>query len=246
MRIKRKVAFTAATLVLLFCLSASLPGCGAPGPRSSGATDFAAIKREAGKYLNASGRQMARGKTDGASVYSITASVDTKLKTVSGREEVQYTNRSGTALSEVVFRVYASGIGTGQDEKPVNIMQATANGKQARESLDGSILKVTVPGGIAPAASAVVSFSFAESVPPAGHEKSGGLYAYAAGTYDLGNFLPTVVRNASGSWDTRPIPWDGDINYFDCSYYSVSLAAPAGYSVAATGVESSPCWRGVG
>lgn len=215
-------------------------GCGASqsGGSSSTAT-FDAIKRSAESYLTPAGKELAQGKTDGASIYSVDASLDTEGKTIGGKEQVLFTNRTTGDLSEVVFRVYASEAGTGESRKPTVIGGATANGKKTQAALDGSYMSVSVPGGIKPHGQAVVSFSFSEPVPKAGQEQADALYAYDGGTYNLGYFLPTVVTNTGGAWDERPIPWEGDANYYDASYYSVSLKVPGGYVVAAPGVESS-------
>lgn len=227
----------ALTAIALLCVP--LLGCGGgQAGRTSSPSAFDSIKQRGESYLNNSGHELARGKTDGASIYSVSAALDTTGKSVNGQEHVQYTNRSTDNLSEVVFRVYASEAGTGEAPKPTVIDGATANGRKVDARLEGSYLTVSVPGGIKPHGQAVVSFSFSEPVPPAGQEQTDGLFAYEDGTFDLGNFLPTVVRYSGGGWDKRPIPWYGDVNYYDASYYSVSLEAPSGYVVAATGVES--------
>ena len=60
------------------------------------------------RYLNAKGKALARGRTAGASIYSVTARLDATENLVSGDETVLFTNRTGDNLSEVVFRVYAN------------------------------------------------------------------------------------------------------------------------------------------
>jgi hypothetical protein len=111
------------------------------------------------------------------------------------------------------------------------------NGKAATATLEGSVMKVGVPAGIKPSEKARVSFSFKEPVPSAGKDDTGGIYAHQEGTFDLGNFLPTVVRYIDGAWDTRKTSMYGDVDYFDSSYYYVTFKAPGDYTVAATGME---------
>ncbi|MHB8894391.1 MAG: M1 family metallopeptidase [Candidatus Geothermincolia bacterium] len=227
-------------LAVLMAIALAIPigGCGGGQTRPPGTfTEFSAIKRRAESCLNDSGKALARGKTDGASIYWVSASLDTAGKSLEGEERVLFTNRTQDNLSEVVFRVYASDAGSGESRKPTIIKGARANGRGAEARLDGSVLSVSVPGGIAPGRRAVVSFSFSEPIPPAGQDVTDGLFAYDSGTFDLGGFLPTVVTYSGGTWDTRAIPRAGDANYYDCSYYSVSFKAPSEYVVAATGVE---------
>jgi len=51
-------------------------------------------RKRAESYLNDSGRGLARGKTDGATVYSVSASLETAGKSVNGDERVLFTNRT--------------------------------------------------------------------------------------------------------------------------------------------------------
>jgi hypothetical protein len=228
-------AFTALALVAV-----PLYGCGAGNTERQGSnTGFDNIKKSAGSYLNASGKELARGKTEGASVYSVNVSLDTAGNQINGNEKVLYTNRTPGVLSDVVFRVYAQDAGTGAARRPTIVTETRVNGQAATASLASSVLDVNVKDGIKPGGQAEVSFAFSEPVPPAGQDDTEGLFAYGEGTFDLGYFLPTVVTCTNGTWDRRPLADWGDANNFDCSYYSVSLTAPSGYVVAATGVEQA-------
>ncbi len=221
-------------LILAFALTGPPAGCGGAQeglPKSSAELEGARTSAEA--YLTGSGTELAAGKTDGASVYSVDVTLDVAGKTVRGKERVLFTNRTTGSLGEVVFRVYANDTGAG----PAAISRAEVDGRPADSRLDGDILTVSASGGIDPGERALVSFEFVEPVPPSGRDNTGGIYAYEDGTFDLGNFLPTVARCDGGTWDTRPSPENGDMSYFDCSYYLVSFRAPGGYVVAATGVD---------
>ncbi len=225
-------------LVAVALICVPVLGCGTGQARlQSGHSVFDAIKQRAESYLNDSGKELARGRTDGALVYSVSASVDPAGMNISGEEQVLYTNRTPDNLSQVVFRAFASDAGTGKSLKPAVISDQTANEKKTTSSLDGSILSVKVPDGIKPGGQTVVGFSFSESVPPLGQEDTDGLYAHSDGTFDLGSFLPTVLTYSNGAWDKRDVPSYGDSNYYDSAFYSVSIKAPGGYTVAAPGVE---------
>lgn len=232
-------------LTLTACaLGVALPaaGCG-PQPAAAAVPDTASeMKAElssAEAYLTPDGKELAEGKTEGATAYSVTASLDTAKKSLRADERVLYTNRTQDTLTEVVLRVYANGSDTNTTDKPVKISAAEVDGKPAEFSLAGSFLRMTVPGGLAPKDEAFLTFTFVEPIPAADDTETGGIYGYDAGTYDLGNFLPTVVTYSNGAWDTRESPGYGDINYYDCSYYFVSFKAPEEYTVAATGVETA-------
>ncbi len=203
------------------------------------------------RYLNAKGKALARGRTAGASIYSVTARLDATENLVSGDETVLFTNRTGDNLSEVVFRVYANyGPVRGQGPAAV-INNARAGGKASAASLDGSLLHVALAGTLAPGGETLISFTFTESVPEVqggqgglegltggGTTGSYGVFGRDADIYDLGYVMPIVAGYASGAWENREPAAFGDIADFDCSYFNVSLDVPSDYQVAATGIET--------
>lgn len=230
--------FTLAALFVTVLICFSLTGCGSEkGNTANSLSGFLKIRERAESYLNNSGKELARGRTKGASIYSVDATLDTGEKCISGNEKVLYTNRTSDTLTEVVFRVYADGAGVENTEQTTVINNAKVDGHSADSSLEDSVLSITVPGGIKPGGKTQVSFSFTETVPPIDENNTGGLFAYGEGTFNLGYFLPTVVMYTDAGWDKRDIPSDGDADNFDCSYYQVSITAPDNYTVAATGVE---------
>ncbi|MBU1669541.1 MAG: M1 family metallopeptidase [Actinobacteria bacterium] len=228
------VLFSAASGV---CLLAA--GCGQPqASLPTTASQMKAARAEAEEYLTTDGERLARGKTYGATIYSVYAELDAKAKSVQAEERVLYTNRTKAVLSEVVFRVYANDPGTGLSGRGVEFDEVKADGRPAEHTLEGSFLEVGIPGGLPPGEEAFVAFSFNEKVPPVDESGNGGIYGYGEGVFDLGNFLPTVVTCPDGTWDRRETPTDGDVAFYDCSYYFVSFDAPDGFTVAATGVET--------
>jgi hypothetical protein len=232
----RLTASVVLLVVLAAGLLAGLGGCGGTAPVT--APGYARMTQSAGAYLNDSGRELSKGKTTGASVYKVSARLDTSAKTVSGSEQVLYTNRSTDTLSEVVFRVYANDE-VSKGTAPVRIGAVRVDARSAAHTLDGSLLSVSLPAKVRPGGKASISFTFSETIPPVSRSVSRGIFAYSEGTYDLGNFLPTVVMYSQGKWDTRPSPEHGDVMYYDCSYYEVSFEAPQGYTVASTGAQTA-------
>lgn len=227
-----------AALILAVLICAPLTGCGSEkGVGTGGISEFLKIKAEAEDCLSDSGKELSEGKVEGASIYRVNSYLDTDRKYISGDEQVLYTNRTPDKLSEVVFRVYADGAAAGDADKTTVIEDTKVDGHSVESGLHFSTLSVEVPGGIEPGDSVQISFSFSEPIPPVGDDNTGGLFAYGEGTFNLGYFLPTVVTYAGGEWDKRNIPYDGDADNFDCSYYRVSIKAPGDYTVAATGTE---------
>lgn len=237
------VALLAGGITLALVLKNRIPDVGMPATeaelRSSvpGALD----------YLNAGGRKLAEGRTDGLTIYSVEATLDSKKHAVSGEEVLLYTNRTGQDLSEVVFRVYANSPSVRGRGGEVSIDEAEAEGRPVKASLEGSLLTLALTSRLAPGDSALLSFSFTEPVPELdtglgsmlGGPSSGGygVFGYSEDTYDLGYFVPSVASFSNGSWENREVPAFGDAAYSDCAVFNVAIDVPGSFVVAATGVK---------
>lgn len=220
--------------VLLVAVSLCV-GCGS-SPTVPSASEMAGVKASASRYLTSAGKELATGRADGATLYSVQASLDPSSAVVSGTESVLYTNRSSDALSEVVFRVFAAEADGSSSARPTTITGVKVDGEDSKAALEGTVMTVDLPEEIAPKERATISFSFNEPVPTVENDITAGLFTHDASTYDLGNFLPTVVPYSGGKWDERAPSEYADVNFFESSYYDVSFKAPESYVVSATGV----------
>jgi Peptidase family M1 domain len=256
---KRRAALAAVAVILVLLLVAGGVAAGLYLTRDTGekttlpqtASQLKASIGTCEQYLNESGKALARGRTAGASVYSVKARLDTAGNQVSGDETVLFTNRTGGNLGEVVFRVYANyGPVRGQGPSAV-ISNARAAGKPTLVTLDGSLMHVALDGTLAPGGETVISFTFTESVPEVQGGQGGleslmgggsaggyGVFGRDADIYDLGYVMPIVAGYRDGAWESREPAAFGDIADFDCSYFNVSFDVPEGFRVAATGVET--------
>lgn len=235
---RRALSLFLALAIVLAMAGVVIPvaGCGTTTSFPVTAAQLDAARRKANGYLTDEGIELTAGRTSGATVYSLRVRLDTAGKVLSGDERVLYTNRSADPLTEVVFRVYAGDVAARGGGNPVTFDDVEADGRPVTHSLKGSILHVPLPSPLAPGKKAYLSFGFREPVPST--ETSDGIFAYEGGTFDLGNFAPTVVTYSNGAWDNRSVPSYGDIMFYDCSYYYVSFEAPEDFVVATTGIET--------
>ncbi|MFH1149863.1 MAG: M1 family metallopeptidase, partial [Actinomycetota bacterium] len=125
-----------------------------------------------------------------------------------------------------------------------------AGGSDTRGTLDGSLLSVAVPGGLAPGRQVLISFYFQARVPeitdelglqtllggtpPGGY----GIFGHADNIYNLGYPFPLVTRFENGEWDKRQVPPYGDPGDFDCAYFTVNIDVPDAFTVAASGLRT--------
>ena len=258
-RRRTAVAVTAVILAALLVLGGGafalfhFLGGGEEGPRALPVT-AAGLRESIGeceKYLNQKGAALAKGRSDGATIYSVKARLDTEEGAVTGEQTLLFTNRTPDTLGEVVFRVYANGAEVRGELPEATVSAARVDGEEARSALSGSLLTITLPRQLAPGAEVVVSFSFKEYVPElpgalgglegmlAGTTEGGyGIFGRDANTYNLGYFMPLVAMYADGAWESREVPRFGDIADFDCAYFNVSLDVPQEFRVAATGLQN--------
>ena len=220
-----------------------------PGPAKlpRTASELSSSIRTAERYLTSEGKELARGKTEGATVYSVNARLDTANDAVTGDEVVLFTNRTGDDLGEIVFRVYPNGSDIrGEKGEPVSISEARVDGGPASFKLKGSLLSVRLPDNLKPQGRALVEFQFTEHVPEISGDITGllggsaggyGIFGHGDNVYNLGHFLPTIASYRDGRWENREIPAFGDIADYECSYYTVAFEAPGKFVTVGTGIE---------
>lgn len=207
--------------------------------------------QKASEYLNDEGKKLAEGKVEGAPVYSISARLDTGDNTISGREVVLYTNTTGDTLDRLVMRVYANAASIRGELKEVEISEVTVDGDSAGSSLQGSLLTITLPGGLAPGEQALVGLDFKEWIPEIAGGLTGlesmlgaseienyGIFGRSEDIYNLGYWNPVIASYRDGKWESRETPVMGDVEDFEFSYYNVALDVPSNMVVAATGMPA--------
>ena len=204
------------------------------------------------RYLNDGGKTLAAGRAQGATVYSIKARLDTVGSNISGEETFLFKNRGDATLNEIVLRVYANDSDATGGKGSAVITDPKVSASKTTANLNGSLLSVKLPQGLAPGAETVVSLSFSEQVPEVQGGLSGlsdltgsgqstggyGIFGHDKNTYDLGYFMPIVARYTNGVWENRPVPQWGDPADYECAYFNVSLDVPEGFTVAAPGVQT--------
>jgi len=184
----------------------------------------------------------------GASVYHIDFQITDDFLLLEGHEKVHYTNQEDDPLDEVYFRLFpniAGGAATvsavkidGQDVEPVYEFRDSA-------------LRVPLPTALQPSERVVIQMDFQVEV---AQEMAGnyGLFGYFDGVLVLDEFYPVIPvydhegagpepfdyaqdRPAEG-WNVEVPPPNGDVTYFDASFYLVRVTAPADLTVVASGI----------
>jgi len=172
----------------------------------------------------------------GASYYVIEFVIDEDLVHVSGKETVHYTNREGAPLDEIQFRLFPNILGG-----KMEVRDLTVDGKPVTPSygLENSLMIVPLKAPLEADKSVVLAMEFAVEV-PTDVELNYGVLASYDGVLTLAHAYPVIpVYNEEG-WNAELPPQSGDVTFNDAAFYLVTVTAPEGVTVVASGLESAP------
>lgn len=186
--------------------------------------------------------------------YKINAVLDPVKNTLSAEQQVTYLNSEDVELTELYFHVYTNafkkketapflfddfsraysrGFQPGYSE----ITQVELAGEQARTALQYSlqgegdtILRVVLPEPLKPQQQVVLGLTYKVVIPPAGER-----FGYGEKNINMGNWYPVAAVYDADGWNLDKYYSVGDPFYSDASDYSVTIKAPAAYTIAASG-----------
>jgi peptidase M1-like protein len=185
--------------------------------------------------------------------YTIAARLDTTAQRVSGTVTIRYTNNSPDTLRFVwlqleqnLYRPGSKGSalfpadsrwGVRGFEGGFELSGVQVNGRPATVHVDDTMGRIDLDQPIAPAGGkATISMSFAFRVPEHGSDRMG-----RDGTlYEIAQWYPRLaVYDDIRGWNTDPYFGQGEF-YLEYGDFDVSITAPAGYTIAASGVLQNP------
>jgi aminopeptidase N len=165
--------------------------------------------------------------------YSIDLAVDMKNLTLTGSEQLLYTNNETVDLKEVYFRLFPNTPGYGGtmevDRVIVNDQEA-----QAIYELGDSALKILLAKPLAPGEQLDITLDFLVTV-PRDNVEGYRQFAYTGGVLAIPNFYPMVPVYDDEGWNIEIAPNYGDATYSDTALYLVQLTVPQEMVVATSG-----------
>jgi hypothetical protein len=172
----------------------------------------------------------------GASYYVIEFVIDEELVHVDGKETVHYTNREDAPLAEIQFRLFPNILGG-----KMEVRDLTVDGKPVTPTfgLANSLMIVPLAEPLEIGGSVVLAMEFTLEI-PTNVELNYGVLAYYEGVLTLAHAYPVIpVYNEEG-WNAELPPQSGDLTFNDAAFYLVTVTAPKGLTVVASGLESAP------
>jgi len=169
----------------------------------------------------------------GATVYHMDLEIAPDLYSVSGRQEVRYSNQEDVALNELFFHLFPNILGG-----RTTVSDVTLNGEPVTPEYDSvrSVMGVPLASPLAPGEQVVVGMDFKVDVPSEGGSNY-GVFATVDDVLALAHFYPQVAVFDDEGWNIDLPSENADPTYGDSSFYLVQVTAPAEQVVVASGVE---------
>ena len=177
---------------------------------------------------------------DGASMYRLEFVIDKDLVHIAGKEEVRYTNREDVPLNEVEFRLFPNILG---GTMTVSNLKADGESVTPTYELKNSLMIVPLNEPLAIGEETVITMDFALEVPTE-VELNYDVLAYYDDVLTLAHAYPMIAVYNEAGWNAELPPQAGDVTFADASFFLVTVTAPKGVTVVASGLESAPVISG--
>lgn len=184
--------------------------------------------------------------------YTIAATLDPAALTVRGTQLVEVRNRADTPFDALYFHLYPNHPDFGGGLRVENVR---VDGQPAPVSTEQNnvLLRIDLPRPLAPGEWAQVTMEFVARTQRNASRSAYGAFNQQSGVWALANFYPVlaVYRSAAAGadfvgWDRRPVSSRGDLAVTETALYAVTLDAPAGWTLATTGVRVDAAEAGAG
>jgi hypothetical protein len=165
--------------------------------------------------------------------YRIAVSLDADALTLTGRQQVSYTNNEGNKLGEIYFRLYPNLTQFGGQME----VQRAAVGNQDTTftyEAENTALKLPLTPSLQPREGLQIELDFTVQVPRADDEKP-HLFGLSQGILSLPNFYPLLAVHDAAGWHLDVAPEFSDAVFSEVALYEVSVTAPLDMVVVTSG-----------
>lgn len=168
-----------------------------------------------------------------ASVYHININIADDKKTLSGQEDIRYTNQENQTLKEVYFQLFPN-----MEGGKSTLTNITADGTPVsfRYEQNEATIKAILPSGLKPGEKTTLHLDFEVDIP---QDAGGnyGLFGYIDNILVLDGFYPAIPVYDGKGWHEGQLPPNSDTTFQDVSYYLVTVTAPSDLVLVASGVK---------
>ena len=179
---------------------------------------------------------------DLAACYRLKLKIASKPNEYSGVAQVTFTNTTGVALDEVVFRTYpnADRIFGGS----LTISEAQVGGLPVQPQVyleDRTAVRLILPQLLSQEETIEIELGFSGQLPQdfGGSARLYGVFNYTTSeqVLTLANWFPILAPWINGGWQVEPVVGIGDAVVSEAALYLVEVTAPDSWQVIATGSQ---------
>ncbi len=168
-----------------------------------------------------------------ATIYHIDITIADDFLSLTGNEEVRYTNQEDEPLDEVYFQLFPNMEGGSSIITSVRISEDKPT---PRYEQNQTTVRIPLSVPLQPGESVVIDLAFMVNIP---QDAGGnyGLFGYIDNILVLDGFYPAIPVYDSEGWHKGQIPRNSDTTFQDISYYIVKITAPADLILVTSGVK---------
>ncbi|MGH7665653.1 MAG: M1 family metallopeptidase [Gemmatimonadaceae bacterium] len=185
--------------------------------------------------------------------YTISATLDTAARRLSGSVRIAYTNNSPDSLSFLWLQLDQNLYRPGSRGASINpadsrwgarnfqggyeITGLTAGGETAESNVDDTMMRIDLDSPLPPnGGETVIAMDFAFLIPDHGSDRFGR----DSTLYELAQWYPRMaVFDDVRGWNTEPYLGQGEF-YLEYGNFEFAITVPAGYVIAASGTLQNP------
>jgi len=176
-----------------------------------------------------------------AACYDLSLDLKPDSQSYTGTARVTFTNRTGSDLPDLIFRLYpnAQVIYDGV----LDVTSAQIGGKAVKPEIflsDRTGLRLLLDQALPEGDTAVIEFAFEGLLPiDFGSGSAYGVFNYVGDEplMALANWFPMLSVWRDGDWDATPVIGEGDAVVSEVALYRVRVSAPDDWKVVATGTQ---------
>ncbi|HID64592.1 MAG TPA: M1 family peptidase [Anaerolineae bacterium] len=172
--------------------------------------------------------------------YRIAVSLDADALTLTGRQQVLYTNNEGSKLGEIYFRLYPN---LPQFSGRMQVQRAAIGNQDAPFTYEAgnTALKLPLTPSLLPGEELQIELDFTVQVPRAEDDEP-CLFGLSQGILSLPNFYPLLAVHEAAGWHLDVAPEFGDAVFSEVALYEVRVTAPLDMVVITSGsaLEAQP------
>ena len=168
--------------------------------------------------------------------YSITVTVNSAAKTYTGSLTLSLPVTGAQPLRDLYFRTYPNLYGFGG---AMQVSGASVNGKVVNfaPTADRSAVHLALPEPLAVGSQAEIGLAFSGKVERPSQPGAYTIFGFNEDVLNLTGFYPILAGRRGDEWAVETPHPQGDVGFHDAALYRVTLTAPPGQVIVATGTE---------